>query len=395
MSQDHLEDPAVQGGPPGHGRLVAAGVLGALILGVGLGLWARPVDPAVVAAREAAARPTGPIPGIQIVVDDTPAPIGLPLEVLPAESYPAIEAPRPAPPSMAEPVIPRRAPSGLMRVDAPVAVEPLLAPPEKVEPRPVAKPPAKAKAKPKAEPRPKTLKIAKASSAKKAKTKPTQVAKAKPPKVEKKAPARADGGAKPVKLAKVKPKTPKKLEQARASKGSKIEKVQTAEAKPRRLAMARVAKAPPRKLKVQVVKVAPRKPVRLAEAKTKVKPRAGRPSKLKVERASAARPPARAKPAQRGTGPMRIAKADACASPDAGEALVCGDRRLGARDRQLQRAYRDAEAAGVPTSALRRQQARWVAARAAAAREAPWAVEDVYEARLSELSDLTRDARDN
>jgi len=92
---------------------------------------------------------------------------------------------------------------------------------------------------------------------------------------------------------------------------------------------------------------------------------------------------------------VRVAKAEPCASPDPGEAMVCGDRRLAARDRQLQQAYRNAEAAGVPASALRRQQARWVQARAAAARDAPWAVEDVYVARISELNDLSRDANEN
>ena len=90
---------------------------------------------------------------------------------------------------------------------------------------------------------------------------------------------------------------------------------------------------------------------------------------------------------------MRVAR-NTCASPDPGEAMVCSDSRLAARDRQLQQAYRNAEAAGVPASALRRQQARWVQARAAAARDAPWAVEDVYEARISELNDLSRDARE-
>ena len=92
---------------------------------------------------------------------------------------------------------------------------------------------------------------------------------------------------------------------------------------------------------------------------------------------------------------MRVARNDACASADPGEAAVCADRSLSARDRQLQRAYRNAEAAGVPASALRRQQDRWLQARAAAAREAPGAVEDVYVARISELNDLTRDAREN
>lgn len=91
---------------------------------------------------------------------------------------------------------------------------------------------------------------------------------------------------------------------------------------------------------------------------------------------------------------MRLAKAAPCASPDPGEALVCADPRLGQRDRQLQRAFRDAEAAGVPAAALRRQQERWRQARAAAARDGSWAVEDVYVARIAELNDLARDARD-
>ena len=91
---------------------------------------------------------------------------------------------------------------------------------------------------------------------------------------------------------------------------------------------------------------------------------------------------------------MRVARNEACASPDPGEALVCADPRLHQRDRQLQRAFRNAEAAGVPASALQRQQERWRLARAAAARDGPWAVEDVYEARIAELHDLARDARD-
>ena len=101
------------------------------------------------------------------------------------------------------------------------------------------------------------------------------------------------------------------------------------------------------------------------------------------------------RPAVRGEGPRRVAAADRCALPDRAEAMVCADRRLSARDRQLRRAYQAAEAAGVPESALRRQQVRWLAARAAAAREAPWAVEDVYLARIAELNDLAADAREN
>ncbi|HET6970675.1 MAG TPA: lysozyme inhibitor LprI family protein, partial [Phenylobacterium sp.] len=99
---------------------------------------------------------------------------------------------------------------------------------------------------------------------------------------------------------------------------------------------------------------------------------------------------AKARVAPRAESPVRLAKAT-CASSDPGEALVCADSRLGARDRQLQQAYRSAEAAGVSPEALRRQQSRWLQARAAAAREDRWAVEDVYEARIAELKELSRD----
>ena len=81
-----------------------------------------------------------------------------------------------------------------------------------------------------------------------------------------------------------------------------------------------------------------------------------------------------------------------CASDDPGAALACADPSLGAAERQLTRAYRAAEAAGVPAATLRRQQQRWLAARAAAARDAPWAVHDVYVARIAELQDQTRQA---
>ena len=81
-----------------------------------------------------------------------------------------------------------------------------------------------------------------------------------------------------------------------------------------------------------------------------------------------------------------------CASRDPGEALVCADPNLGAADRQLARAYQGARAAGVPDAQLQRQQERWLAARSAAAREAPWAVHDVYLARIAELNGLAKDA---
>jgi uncharacterized protein len=82
-----------------------------------------------------------------------------------------------------------------------------------------------------------------------------------------------------------------------------------------------------------------------------------------------------------------------CASRDPGQALVCADPSLGAADRQLARAYQSARAAGVPDATLRQQQQRWLTARSSAAREAPWAVHDVYLARIAELNGQAREVR--
>lgn len=387
------EAPAQKPQGPG-GRLMAAGVVGAIALGAGMGLWARPAPPP---QAQPSAKPVAPEdivrPALQIVVDDGPAPIGPLLEVLPGEA----SASEP-PPLMAEPAAPRRPAAGLMKVDAVVAAEPLeVVPAVKVDEKPRALPPAPVKAAarqkakieklvgetpkvgkaktPNAEPKSDRMKIAEAK-AKKAET----------AKAEK---ARAE---KATRLAKVEKA---KLEKAKAAKIAKTEvrkpKVDMAKAEPKRLAsLVKAVKTAPAKLKAEAAKA---KKVQLAKAKPK--PRVEKASTKPAPVAKAKAPPPRKPSVPRGEGPMRVARNDGCASADPGEAVVCADGRLGARDRQLQQAYRNAEAAGVPASALRRQQARWLQARAAAAREAPWAVEDVYEARISELNDLTRDAREN
>lgn len=112
----------------------------------------------------------------------------------------------------------------------------------------------------------------------------------------------------------------------------------------------------------------------------------------------AAAHPARARPEpvapQAGSGLMKVSVTRRCASRDPGEALVCADPSLGAADRQLARAYQGARAAGVPDAQLRSQQQRWLAARSAAAREAPWAVRDVYMARIAELNGQAKDAQE-
>lgn len=367
-------------------------MLGAVVLGAGLGLWARPAPPA------AEARPVRPEdtvrPALQIIVDDRPAPLGPLLEVLSDDLAPGPIAATPLPPPLLEPAAPRRPAAGLMKVDAIIAPEPAPLPVVKSAPKPKAEPkvePAKAE-----KPHPEKAKVQKVKAEAKAKPEPkakVAEARSKPDdrkKVEAARLAKAEKAkaakAKAEKLAKAeRTKIEKaKIEKAKAVKLAKAETERTkaSEAKARRLADARKAKAEAlRKASVHV-----------AQAKKKA------PPKAKVRMAAAKPVPKKATPkrvAPVGEGPLRVARNDACASADPGEAAVCADRSLTARDRQLQRAYRDAEAAGVPASALRRQQARWLQARAAAAREAPWAVEDVYVARISELNDLTRDARDN
>jgi hypothetical protein len=418
MAQDSLPPPPTTDRPerpPRPGRIAIAGVFGACFLGGGLGLWARPAPetPVVVAQAE-------PLrPALQVVVDDTPAPVGALLEVLPADlaapSRPSA-LPRLIP---VEPLAPRRT-AGLVKVDAVVAPTQAPAPVPMPAPVPVLR--IEKAVEPVAPP--KALKVQVASPGP---AKPVRAAKpvAKVEKaVEKPRPKKAE----PTRVAKVEKAKPSKPVLAKAApakaradkqlaKAARKSKPAVArdEAKPKRLAvLAKSTKAAPQKVAAKA-KIAAKpksavakkpKTVQFVAVKPKVQKakvvqaKAAKPApvrKPKVEHArverKAAPPPRRIVP--RGEGPMRVARADACASHDPGEAMVCADRRLAARDRQLQQAYRNAEAAGVPASALRRQQDRWVQARAAAAREAPWAVEDVYVARISELHDLSRDANEN
>lgn len=397
MAQDSLPPPpptAIEPPPLASpfrpSRFVIAGAFGACVLGVGLGLWARPTSPAP--PQLAVAKPAPPT--LQVVVDDRPAPAGPLLEVLPADVTPADRARAVARLIPVEPLAAGAA--GLVRVDAVIAPapNPALAGPklaDRREPPPAPKAVETVVARPKARPAPPTrvagaapepaqAKPAKAVKLARAEPKPRARAEASPPrrtvvaKPEKSLAKAAAGRKKPIQQADAK---------ARPAK-AKVVKV-AAKAETARLQKAKLQKGTAEKAKIQKAK---------AEPARKAKPTM---TKAKVAKASPPRtvPPTPRRIAPRGEGPMRVARADRCAAADPGEALVCADRRLAARDRQLQQAYRDAEAAGVPASALRRQQTRWVQARAAAAREAPWAVEDVYVARISELHDLSRDAREN
>ncbi len=361
-----LEPELPQPTPRGGGRLVVAGVAFACVAGASLGLWARP---AAQGRREGPQTPRAQMvaaaavrPRLEIIIAEAPAPIGAPLEVMPAHAQLAAapaRSPEPGPtPSW-------RAPA-LIKVDTPAAppIEPV-----RVAARPEPKP-AKAEvqvAKAKSKPAEVETRLAKADPPKaKPKASKTELAKAEKTKAEK-------AEAEKIQLAKAEKRKARKLELAKAEKRRareaeakmelakaerEAEKAEAAKKSTRLASVVKAVKAVPKKLKPKTVELAEAKPVKSAAAKPKARD-------------------------------MTRAADRTCASSDPGEALVCANPRLAQRDRQLQRAFRDAESAGVPASALRRQQDRWIAAR-----EAPWAVEDVYEARIAELNDLARDAGD-
>ncbi|MDZ4371938.1 MAG: hypothetical protein U1C74_11000 [Phenylobacterium sp.] len=334
---------------PGGWRMVVGGVAAACVLGVGLGFMARaasgtpPEPPAPQVVEPSATRPL-----LQIVVDDTPAPLGAPLQVLPPDMAHAA-ALNAAPYVMPPLEDPGQAGLPMERlVKAAVAAPVVIAATTDRLSRQGSKATApKAKSQARAEGPARSAK-ARSGEAKVAATKPR-------PAKAKSETARAERKEKPVRLAKAETK-------------AKVETRTKAETRTKTGREKAAKSAADRK-----------KPTVLAASKPK--PKAAPPRKASKPTEAARRP------VPRDDGSRRVAQASGCAGG-------CDDRQMDARERQLQRAYAQAEAAGVPQQALRRQQARWREARAAAAREAPWAVEDVYLARISELHDLTRDARD-
>jgi len=189
---------------------------------------------------------------------------------------------------------------------------------------------------------------------------------------------------------------------AEAREEARQEALADAKKRARLIALARaVARAMPHAARPEPA------PVQVAQASHRHAAKAAREAKverasLKSHRREAAHPApshaARARPEleapQPAQGLMKVSTTPHCARSDPGEALVCADPSLGAADRQLSRAYQGARAAGVPDAQLRSQQQRWLAARSAAAREAPWAVRDVYMARIAELNGQAKEARD-
>jgi uncharacterized protein YecT (DUF1311 family) len=368
---------------PAGRMLLFGGVVAACVAGAGLGLWARPVNGEQPGAVKPPPAPVAEAPTVdrrlQVVVDDAPAPIGKPLDVLPAAPANAANAAPVAAPMAPEPQAVKRPPFGLLRVAAPV-LSALALPARKPTPAVVAAPAPAAPAM--QAPKPLPVTVVRTAPAPKKPAAVLRVAHAEPVEPPKK---KAEA---PVRLAKAQPKH---------AKARPVEIEVADEAPPPRPRRALLA------LAHVIEKVAQR------HSRDDDNDQADRPRpherKPAVREVRVSKPAARPKAAPKveryvpplntkGAGPIKVTNVTTrCASPDPGEALACGDPNLTAAQRRLNRAYADAVAAGVSPTTLEQQQQRWLAARAAAAREAPWAVREVYQARIAELQDLTRDAR--
>jgi len=476
---------------PSPRAILFAGVAAACVMGVGLGLWARPGLHERVAAR--GAKPPAAAPAaarqLEIVVDDhARAATGTPLEVLPAGMAPA--APALAAPPAAPQFAPSRPPEGLIRTQAPAAplaaaardglsIKAMLpvisaavagakvvltrletpAPTQVVE----APPPVTAARKAElAESQARELEIARTDAAKaeahraglaKAEADARESARAQARAAElaraeavKAAAARAEAHRLALAKAQVqkaeaqkadarrqelvradtaKAQAAHKLALAEQAKAEKAETLRLAKAQARAKAAQReearlevLAEAAEAKKRAQLARLARAlahavvghdRPAAMEQARLDHKHGRAALREAQVQRASlksrkhrepprlavAAHPHARPEPVPQppASGLMRVSTTPHCASHDPGAALVCADPGLSAADRQMARAYQGARAAGVPDAQLQVGQQRWLAARSAAAREAPWAVRDVYMARIAELNGQAKEAQ--
>lgn len=353
-------DPLVVGPPrfsAGARTLLVAGMVGACAMGAVAGSWARPgvndlkqaKEPGTSAAKTAPARPV-----LQIVDADLMPPPAERLEVLPTW----LEAPIPP------------------AVDAGPLRKVVLEPPAPVPPPPEPKPKAKAQVEAnvlKAE-RPKQMLVTTKTAAeetpkpRKAKAEPKQTAKLVKAKADEPRPIKA-------KVAKSKPKP-------EAKKTSKVGLAKTERPKASKLRVALSSLKPAKEAKQRVVAAASAKPNKVEKVQKEL---AALPvvTKNKIVVAQAMPKTKRAAPEQ-----------TSCAARSHAEALLCESPQLAAAERRLAQAYREAAEAGAPEWRLRRQQNRWLAARERAADEAPWAVTEVYDARIAELEDEAAMARE-
>jgi hypothetical protein len=349
--------------PDGRRRpVVLAGIAGACVMGAGLGLWARPADSERLRGASRPQPAAERMRRLHVVV---------------------VGRPEPAQPFAAGMRPPETAPASLLRITAPLGApaNPMTAdlPAPSASPAPGFGPAAPAPSR-RADPKP--------------------LAEAARPVGSKTPEARTPKGSKVAAQANNDPEGPRTAEARKSKAEVKKAEVKKAEVKKPEVKKATTPKSSDtakKAAKIETTDKAARtgKAVEVAKAAATTRKHSTAPAEtptVKAKPPAPAPPAATARPAAvEGGGPLRKAS-HPCAGLEAAEALVCADPSLGAADRQLTRAYQRAEAAGVSGAELRRQQQRWLAARAAAAREAPWAVQDVYQARIAELEDLTREA---
>ena len=364
--QDPAADPLVSRPRRVPAPLMLAGVAGACLLGAGLGLWARPSDvehgghghplaqaPVVPQAsrRQIEIRVDGAVPAPALAAH----PVAPPPAAAPAVAPAAAAAPPPP-----ELLAPKPAPEGLMRVHAVV--------PQRLEQAPRPTPRLAAATDLAVQAAAAAERRAKLAAARKAEARAEAKAKAA---AERQARAEAEAAAHKARLEKARVAA---AAEARAHEKAEL-KIAAKKAAERQLAEQAAAKA---------------QKIRLAQAKAE---KAAHARAAAIQLADSRRKAQSKAVVLRASAPVRTANArPRCASADPGAALACTDPALGAADRQLSRAYRQAQAAGVPSDRLERQQQRWLAARANAARQAPWAVHDIYLSRIAELQDQTREA---
>lgn len=394
-------DPLVAGPPrfgPGARTLIVAGMVGACAMGAVAGTWARPdlsdLKQAKVEDKAPRATPAQARPVLQIVDADLMPPPSERLEVLPAwvdVPIPAAEEPGPLRKVVLEEPPPK---TPLTEPARPVKAK-MEKPKAKIEPRSETRKTEKSKAE-KAQSEPKLVKV----KADRAKSERSRREKAK---LDRTTPEKP-------KLLKAKREKPEKTkpEISRKKAADRTEEPRLIEAKVEKPAPKRTAKTKadaPAKIETPA-------PTRLRQAIAKLKP-AARPKDIvvaaspvkpnKVEKVQkelaelSALPVEKPKPmvaAQAKPKPKSAPEKPRCHAGSRAEALICENPQLAAADRRLARAYREAAEAGAPEWRLRRQQNRWLAARERAAEEAPWAVAEVYDARIAELEDEAALARE-
>jgi uncharacterized protein YecT (DUF1311 family) len=117
------------------------------------------------------------------------------------------------------------------------------------------------------------------------------------------------------------------------------------------------------------------------------------PAPPPLPRVSGGAPLAATPPRMQPQPPQGLAERDPCATGSPAEQMVCADPRLAEADRELNRAYRRALAAGVSPGFLRSEQRDWLGIREEAARRSPRAVANIYAQRIDELNAMADDAR--